>query len=225
MTNRVLIVDDHRLVAVALSYALRAEGFEVEVAASPERKVVLDAVEVFRPGCVLLDLHLGSGMNGLDLIGPLRQGGAQVLMLTSERDELVLAAGLEAGALGWLAKDADFESVGAAVKQATEGVPLLGRARSEELLCRLRDYRRRMSEAASPFERLSLREQVVLEGLMEGMSAEEIAEAETVSLATVRTQIRSMLQKLGVHSQLAAVAHARKAGWQPRNRTDTQVHQ
>ncbi len=66
-----------------------------------------------------------------------------------------------------------------------------------------------------PLQELTPREGRVLGHLMEGRSAEEIADCEFVSVATVRTQIRAILRKLDVNSQLAAVARARRAGWSP----------
>lgn len=225
MTSRILLVDDHRLVAMAVSIALDAHGYETIVADSPRAERVFELVDHHRPACVLLDLHLGGGQRGLDLIPTLRRSGAEVVMLTSERDQLVLAACLEAGSAGWVAKDADLDEVVHGVALALRGESVVGRTKADEVLALLREHRRRMADAHSPFQRLSVREQVVLDGLMEGRSAEEIAEAECVTLATVRSQIRTMLQKLGVHSQLAAVAQARKAGWQLRNETETAVHQ
>jgi len=67
----------------------------------------------------------------------------------------------------------------------------------------------------SPFQRLTSCEQRVLGALIEGMSADEIAEAHFVALTTIRSQIRAILHKLGVRSQMAAVAQANRAGWQP----------
>jgi DNA-binding NarL/FixJ family response regulator len=63
------------------------------------------------------------------------------------------------------------------------------------------------------FAKLTEREQVVLSELMEGHCAEDIAKAAIVSISTVRSQIKAILNKLGVNSQLAAVAMARRAGW------------
>jgi DNA-binding NarL/FixJ family response regulator len=68
---------------------------------------------------------------------------------------------------------------------------------------------------AAPFESLTPREAAVLGDLLEGRSADDIAEASFVSITTVRAQIRSILSKLGVRSQLAAVSMARRAGWSP----------
>ncbi len=77
------------------------------------------------------------------------------------------------------------------------------------------ERRRADDERLAPFRALSPREQAVLAGLLAGDSAETIAHRSYVSLATVRSQIRAVLLKLGVNSQLAAVALAREAGWEP----------
>ena len=73
--------------------------------------------------------------------------------------------------------------------------------------------RAREAVLAEPFERLSSRETQVLQALADGRSVAEIARDWVVSEATVRTQVRAVLTKLGVTSQLAAVAAARRAGW------------
>ena len=72
---------------------------------------------------------------------------------------------------------------------------------------------RRQGPRLQLFDILTEREQVVLAELMEGHCAEEIANAAFVSISTVRSQIKAILHKLGVNSQLAAVAMARRAGW------------
>jgi two-component system nitrate/nitrite response regulator NarL len=216
MSPRVLVVDDHPLVATGLQIALRARGWTVEVAAGPSPGAVIAQAEAFAPDCVLLDLHLGPELgSGVDLIGPLRALGAAVVMLTAETDRFALAACLEAGAEGWICKNAFLDTVVEAIDDVIAGRPLLGRTAREALLDELRSRRASLQDAQSPFDRLSPREQCVLGALVEGMSAEEIAETHYVSLATVRSQIRAILQKLGVRSQLAAVVHANRVGWKP----------
>ncbi len=93
------------------------------------------------------------------------------------------------------------------------GTPLIGRATCDAMVDELRIERAGQRRALSPFERLTLRERRVLAALREGMSTEEIADQHYVALTTVRSQIRAVLQKLGVRSQLAAVAHANRVGW------------
>jgi two-component system nitrate/nitrite response regulator NarL len=89
----------------------------------------------------------------------------------------------------------------------------MGRLEREEMLDELRRHRAERSDRLAPFERLSPKEASVLLALAEGRSAEAIARASFVSLPTVRTQIRGILVKLGVSSQLAAVGMALERGW------------
>ena len=210
---RILIVDDHALVASGLQLALRSRGWEVQVADGPTPEAVRERARAFEPECVLLDLHLGELGNGRDLIGPLRETSRAVVMLTGETDRLLLAACLEAGADGWIGKGAFLDDVIGMVEDVLAGRPLLGCAQRHELLDDLRVHRASLERSRSPFEGLTRREQRVLGALVDGLSAEEIAEAHFVALTTVRSQVRGILQKLGVRSQLAAVATANRAGW------------
>jgi two-component system, NarL family, nitrate/nitrite response regulator NarL len=216
MTGRVLIVEDHALVAVGLQLALSARGWTVEITDGPTAADVIEQARQFQPQCVLLDINLGVQVgSGIDLIAPLRTAGSSVVMLTAETRRVVLAACVEQGAAGWIGKDAFLDQVVATISDVLDGAPLLGRATREAMLDELRIERAGLRRALSPFERLTLRERCVLGALVDGMSAEEIAEAHFVSLTTVRSQIRAVLQKLGVRSQLAAVAHANRVGWKP----------
>jgi two-component system, NarL family, nitrate/nitrite response regulator NarL len=216
MTGRVLIVEDHALVAVGLQLALSARGWTVEITDGPTAADVIEQARQFQPQCVLLDINLGEQVgSGIDLIAPLRTAGSSVVMLTAETRRVVLAACLEQGAAGWIGKDAFLDQVVATISDVLDGAPLLGRATREAMLDELSIERAGLRRALSPFERLTLRERCVLGALVDGMSAEEIAEAHFVSLTTVRSQIRAVLQKLGVRSQLAAVAHANRVGWKP----------
>jgi two-component system nitrate/nitrite response regulator NarL len=216
MTGRVLIVEDHALVAVGLQLALSARGWTVETTDGPSAADVVEQARRFQPQCVLLDINLGEQVgSGIDLIAPLRTTGSQVVMLTAETRRVVLAACLEQGAAGWIGKDAFLDQVVATITDVLAGTSLIGRAVRDAMIDELRIERAGLRRALSPFERLTLRERCVLGALVDGMSAEEIAEAHFVSLTTVRSQIRAVLQKLGVRSQLAAVAHANRVGWKP----------
>jgi DNA-binding NarL/FixJ family response regulator len=165
---------------------------------------------------VLLDIHLGAAVgSGVDLIDPLRRTGATVVMLTGETDRFVLATCVESGAHGWIGKSAFLAEVVASIEDVLAGRSLIGRATREALLGELREQRSHRQNTLSPFGRLTPREQRVLGALIEGASAEEIAEAHVVALCTIRAQIRAILHKLGVRSQLAAVAQANRAGWRP----------
>lgn len=214
MSARVLIVEDHELLAQSLLYALRAEGLEVDAIKPATTEEILRTAEEVRATVVLLDLDLGGEIGtSLPLIAPLEALGAQVMMVTGVTDRVRLAECLEAGATGLINKSTPFDQLVAAVREVAELGTLVPPEQRHELLAELRRQRALDRERLEPFERLTSREQQVLAGLMEGKSAEKIAEDAFVSLATVRSQIRAILLKLDVNSQLAAVALARRNGW------------
>jgi DNA-binding NarL/FixJ family response regulator len=214
-TMNVLIVEDHELLAGTMAMALRQQGFDVHAAAGPSPDDVVGAARRLAPVLVLLDLELGPPLgSGLDLIRPLVDAGGRVVMVTGVTDRARLGACIEAGATGVVSKGAEFAVLMEAVQRAADGVPLLGDDERLDLLEEARRRRRADHDRLARFEALSPREQAVLRRLMAGESAETIADRSYVSLATVRSQIRAILLKLGVNSQLAAVALARQAGWQ-----------
>lgn len=210
-----LIVEDHPILSQSLATALRLEGIgEVEVNSDDlTADGVIAAVDRFRPTVVLLDLHLGDDRLGIPLIQPLRERGVTVLMLTASTDRVMLAQCLEAGAEGLFNKAQPFDALVALVRDAALGNTVLQPAARAELLAELREARHASKEALALFASLTIREAQVLGALVEGKSADEIAQAEVVSVATVRSHIQSVLRKLGVNSQLAAVALAHRAGW------------
>ncbi len=209
-----LIVDDHGVLADGLAMALQAEGLAAKVHVPTSADGILQAVADERPHLVLLDLDLGLERgSGVDLVEPLRSLGARVLVLTGSTDRLVHARCLEAGAVGVASKAEPFDQLLDAIRRAARGEPAMGRNRREELLGELRRDRAERLERMAPFERLTPKEASVLLALAEGRSAEAIARASYVSLPTVRTQIRGILVKLGVGSQLAAVGLAIERGW------------
>ncbi len=214
MGTRVLIVEDHELLAQSLAFALRADGLIVEVVLDSSPDDIVNLAERFAPDVVLLDLHLGEELaSGLPLIGPLRDRGPAVVMLTGTTDRVELAECIEAGAIGIVSKSESFDRLVESVKEAAELQSLLTPSQREELLAELRRQRSEERRRLAVFDRLTARERQVLAALMDGKSAEGIAEESFVSLATIRSQIRSVLMKLGVNSQLGAVALARRSGW------------
>jgi DNA-binding NarL/FixJ family response regulator len=210
---RLLLVDDHRLLVETLQMSLSAAGFAVSVAPCGSFAEVLAEAAAVRPTLVVLDLDLQGAGFGYDLIGPLRELGAEVLVLTGTTDRIELARCLEAGALGVSSKTAGFASVLDEVRRTAAGETVTPVTIRTQLLADLAAHRRAADKRRAPFETLSGRERDVLRLICEGHQAAAIAQASFVSLATVRTQIRSILMKLDVTSQVAAVALARQNGW------------
>jgi DNA-binding NarL/FixJ family response regulator len=213
---RILIVDDHKVLTATLASALWLEGFEdVAVAGDLTVTGVLDAAEKCRAEVVLLDLHLGGLGRSVSMIPLLVDRGMQVLVMTAEQAPHLLAECLEAGAAGIFDKVQPFDHLAHLVLDAAMGRTVLAEEARRPLLKALREHRLGEEERWRPFARLTKKEEQVLARLMEGHPLAEIAGSQSVSITTIRTHVRSVLQKLGVNSQLAAVVLAHAAAWRP----------
>jgi DNA-binding NarL/FixJ family response regulator len=213
---RVMIVEDHELLAHSLEVALEGEGVDVDRITGPTAAEILAFAETTAPDLVLLDLNLTEDVgSGLPLIAPLSALGANVVMVTGSTDQTALDECIEAGAVGVLSKRSSFEALLDSIRTVMEKGTLLSDHERQERLAALRRARVEEARRNAPFEALTQRESEVLAEMMKGRSADQIAQGWTVSTATVRSQIRAVLSKLGVNSQLAATARAREADWTP----------
>ncbi len=214
MGGGVLIVEDHGLLADSLLYALRAEGLDADKISPVTADGILAAARRLSPTVVLLDLDLGGEIgSSVGLIPPLHELGAQVVMVTGITDRTRLAECLEAGATGLIDKATSFDQLVDSVREVADLGTIVPAAQRDMLLTELREQRKADQRRHEPFERLTPREREVLAALMDGKSASVLAEESFVSLATVRSQIRTILMKLNVNSQLTAVAMAKRNGW------------
>jgi DNA-binding NarL/FixJ family response regulator len=209
----IVIVDDHQLLAESLRIALRGDGIDAVRADPTELPQLLTKILEHRPALVLLDLDLGPLGDATPLIAPLRDAGVRVVVVTGIVDRVRIAAALEQGAVGYRSKADGFDALLAMVKEA-RGVrgPLDPHTRAD-LLEELFRARRQRARVLAPFAGLTEREQQTLRLIAQGRSVHEIADSWVVSETTVRTFVRGVLAKLGVRSQLAAVAAARGSGW------------
>lgn len=214
---RVFVIDDHTLFAESLELALSLEGYDVR-RAEPQLEsasTLLAAAVRARPRIVLLDLDLGRIGPGTRLIRPLAAAGINVVVVTASRDEVRWGECLRLGARTVLDKTQPLNEILAAVRKINHGFPVLDRDERERLI---QVWAAQQQERGRLRERLQLltpREQEVLGQLMLGHTVREIAASSVVSEATVRTQVKSILAKLEVSSQLAAVGLAHHVGWQP----------
>ncbi len=208
----VLLVEDHAVLQQAVALALGARGIEVVSPETLDPETVIALGRARHPDVALLDFYLDH-CDALPMVGPLAALGITVVMLTGATEERVLGECIEAGASGVISKSEGLDALLDGLDRALRGEALIREGDRQGLVTRVREARARERERLAPFGRLTSRERHVLALLMEGMSAEDIARREYVSLATVRSQIRAILTKLDVHSQLAAVALARRAGW------------
>jgi len=211
----VLIVEDHVLLSTTLSMALQAQGVEARRCHEGTPDAVRAAIAGVAPGVALVDVDLGLGpagepLNGVDLVPVLVGNGWRVVVMTGSAPEAEIARAVTAGAAGWVYKTAPFPELLSAVLDTVAGRAVLSETERLRLaqvhhVDQARDRARRAG-----IDLLTAREREVLDGLVAGKRASAIAEESVVSLATVRAQIRAILAKLGVSSQLEAVALVRE---------------
>jgi DNA-binding NarL/FixJ family response regulator len=209
----VLIVDDHRLLAQSLALALDVAGIPAQAAPSHDPATIVEAVRHRPPAALVLDLGLGEAGTGDSIIAEVVAEGVDVVVLTAEEDPIRLANCLAAGASRIIPKTLDLEVLVDQLANALEAPLERWTAREQRILADATALTEEQRRRLEPFESLTGREADVLAGLVGGLAATQIAEQSFVSLSTVRSQIRAVLAKLGVHSQLAAVAMAHQSGW------------
>jgi DNA-binding NarL/FixJ family response regulator len=207
----VLIVDDHDLVAMSLALCLRSEGMHAQRHAARSRDGVLTAVATLVPGVVLLDLDLGRGpdgepIDGTTLVAGLCRNGWRVIVLSATDDDARIGRALHAGALTCVSKTAALPVLVTAIRRATQGLEVMHPEQRRYYVAKYLQQQEQAQAVERRLARLTDRERAVLAQLARGRRAQSIAEEFRVSLATTRTQIRAVLQKLEVNGQLEAVA-------------------
>ena len=214
--HRVLIIDDHALFAEALELALSLEGYDARRLDLPEggsmatlRSLALKA----RPRTVLLDLDLGRFGDGTNLVAPLARAHVNVVVLTASEDLGRWGGCMRVGARKVLPKSGALQQALATVRRLHQGLPVVSREELESLLDAWSRERLVSDDLRRRLALLTPREREVLAALIEGRTVREIADRSVVSEATVRTQVKSILNKLEVSSQLAAVGMAHQVGW------------
>jgi DNA-binding NarL/FixJ family response regulator len=201
---RLLIADDHPVVRDGLSGMFaRDPGFEVLGEAGDGAEAVRLA-KALTPDVILMDLRM-PGMDGLTAITELARQGitARVLVLTTyDTDSYVLPA-IEAGATGYLLKDAPRAELLRAVRAAAQGQAVLSPTVATRLMSRVRE------PETKP---LSRRELEILELVAAGTTNRDAAANLLISEATVKTHLQNIYAKLGVGDRAAAVAEAFNRG-------------
>ncbi|MFB3737833.1 MAG: response regulator [Candidatus Velamenicoccus archaeovorus] len=210
-----LICDDHKVLTDALAMVVDRDPSLRMVA--PPVHTPDQAIEIareHRPDVVLMDVVFKGSMNGIEATRKVKESspGTKVVIMTAHQEDRLLVEAMEAGASGFLGKDAAADEVLAAVKSAADGEVLVDPATLTRLLHQVAKEREAERDALALFEELTDREREILQLLAEGMRNEGIAQKLFISPQTVQTHVRNLLAKLGVHSKLEAVAFAVKHG-------------
>jgi DNA-binding NarL/FixJ family response regulator len=216
---RILVVEDHMLFAESLELVLSVEGYDVRRVPVPDNAnspgALLSSMVRLRPRIVLLDLDLGRFGDGVRLIAPLARTGINVVVVTASTDRGRWGEAIRCGARTVLSKGQPLSSILATVRRINEGLPVITYEDREDLLRAWYQERSELQEATAKLSLLTARESQVLGQLIKGRTVHDIAVLSVVSEATVRTQVKSILAKLKVSSQLAAVGLAHQVGWRP----------
>jgi DNA-binding NarL/FixJ family response regulator len=202
---RILLVDDHPVVRAGLRAMLSDfEGFIV-VAEAPEGGAAIKEVQRLQTlgeplDVVLMDLQMGAGMDGVTATKAIKAlpSAPPVLILTTYDTDADILAAVEAGASGYMLKDAPPEQSRAAVQSAAAGQTALAPEVAARLLGRIRN----------PEPVLSAREVQLLELLATGMSNKAMSKQLFISEATVKTHLVHIYDKLGVDNRTAAISVA-----------------
>lgn len=209
---RVFLVDDHVLFRSGLESLLKKRtGLEVAGSASSGAEA-LERIPAADPDLVLLDLRM-EGMDGLATLEALVAAGvkAPVVLLTVSDDEDDLAAGLRAGAAGFLLKDAEPEELGHSLERVLAGETVVAPRLTGSLVAAVRSGEREPCDAGL-LAGLTPREGEILRHIAAGKSNKVIARELAISPDTVKLHVKNLLRKLGVGSRVSAAILATRNG-------------
>jgi RNA polymerase sigma factor (sigma-70 family) len=210
-----LIIDDHALFGATLGLALVSKGLAAKhLPVIGGVQTILDQVDRVASGLVILDLYLGytcggRRIHGVELVAPLRARGWTVLVIADSEALSQAGAAVAAGATGVVSKSGSFEVLLEVVLSAASGKDVISERTRRDLLALHHKSQSQQQRLCQRLERLSPREREVLDLLARGYRISVIAERFVVSRNTVRSQVRAILTKLDVKSQLEAAAFLR----------------
>ncbi|MFD8494521.1 response regulator transcription factor [Amycolatopsis sp. NPDC059657] len=202
MAIRVVLVEDHDMVAEAIGLALERSGMEI-VARARSIATALTETARCRPDVVVLDRRLPDG-DAVGAIADLEAAGSRVLVLTGEATAAVAARVAEAGGAGLVLKSSRLDELESAVRRVAAGEVVFAPSLLGGVLDRLTGRAR--------VGALTAREQETLVLLSQGSDTAQISERLGVARNTARNHVQRVLEKLGARSQLEAVAIARREG-------------
>jgi DNA-binding NarL/FixJ family response regulator len=200
----VVVVDDHPVTRFGVVAMLTQQGIKVIGEAATGAQAV-EVVATTRPDVLVTDLRLGEGLDGVGVTEAVRRlpHPPAVLVLTTYDTDRDIVRAVEAGAAGYLLKDAPPEQIVAAVRAAATGDTVLSDALTERVIARMRDGR---------LADLSARQVEILRLVAQGNTNKEIARSLYISEATVKTHLVHVFGKQGAESRTAAVSIARAEG-------------
>jgi DNA-binding NarL/FixJ family response regulator len=211
MPLQILITDDHRLIREGLRSLLESEGFEVKGEAEDGRSAVRLANKL-KPDAVIIDISMPV-LNGIEATRQIRQEspGVKVVVLSMRSDSQAVLAAFAAGASGYLLKDAAFEEIVAALNVVVKGQVYLSPSIAHVVVRNSIDHWLPGSAVRS-HRKISSRETEILQLVAEGRSCKEIASALYVSVKTIETHRKQIMDKLNLQSIAELTKYAIREG-------------
>ena len=196
----VLLVDDHLVVRSGLRALLGTQPDLHVIAEAASGEEAMDRVQERSPDVVVMDLAMGAGMDGIEAIRKIRERNRSqaILVFTTYDSDADIVRAVDAGAMGYLLKDAAPEEIFSAIRGAVQGKSVMSPPVASRLFQQLRN----------PEEILTPREAELLSLLTEGLSNRELGRRLFISEATVKTHLAHISAKLGVETRAAAIATA-----------------
>lgn len=210
---KVAIVEDHQVLVDSLRLLLQTEP-DLEFCGSA--RTVAEGEQLILGGCadvLLLDISLPDG-NGLDLIPLVNENSheTKVVVLTSLKDEYTLLRAIDYGIHGYVSKSSSLVDLLSTIRKTAQGEIVIPPSLLIGLLKRTPRDRLVSAGEEDVRERLTPRETEILSFLAQGYTGDTIADELGISHLTVRTHIRNLMAKLGVHSRLEAVTYGMRNG-------------
>ena len=204
---RVLIVEDQQIVAELLTAALTVADDVTIVGTAGTVAEAISLARAEHPDVVLMDYRLpdGDGVSAAEAIRA-EEPETKVVIITAYEDDAMVLRAIEAGCSGFVSKSQNVNTLVAVLRAAEAGEALIPPAMLRRLLPRLSPTQRGVGRDLTP------REHEVLALLSEGLPNREIAERLGIELTTARNHVQNLLNKLGAHSKLEAVAIAYREG-------------
>lgn len=207
---RVLLADDHKLVRAGFRAMLNTLGNIEVIAETGDGREALELLRQHRPDVALVDITM-PGLTGLEVATRVTRDlpDVRVIILSMHTTEDYIARAMRAGVAGYLLKNADPVELELAIRAALNGDVYLSPAVSKQMV---ENYLRRMGRDEIPGEPLTPRQREILQLIAEGKTTKDIAALLDLSIKTIETHRKQLMDRLGIHDVAGLVRYAIRSG-------------